>query len=178
MPGPGASPIRRGWERFDRGLARFEGAFLAVLLLAMVGGGFLQVILRNAFQSGLFAADLLLRQGMLWLGLAGASLASRGESRHIEIDILSRLIAPPWDRRARRLADLFAGGACLLLARASLLFVAEEWSAASRIAGAIPAWALQSILPLGFLLMALRFLAAAAWGRPPRTPAGPPVPRP
>ncbi|MBI1724535.1 MAG: TRAP transporter small permease [Candidatus Tectomicrobia bacterium] len=163
---PGA--LRRRWEAFDAGLARFEGAFLAALLIGMVGVGFLQVVLRNLFHTGIFSADLLLRQGMLWLGLAGASLATRGEGRHIHIDVLSRAFPAPWSGRVRRLADLCGAAACFLLARASLLFVAGEWEAGSRIAGAIPAWALQAVLPLGFALMALRFLAAAAWGRPPK----------
>jgi TRAP-type C4-dicarboxylate transport system permease small subunit len=173
MPERAASALRRGWERLDGGLARAEGAFLAALLLAMVGAAFLQVVLRNAFQAGLPAGDLLLRQALLWLGLLGASLASRGEGRHIDIDILSRLVPSPWDRRLRRLTDLFAAGACLLLARASLLFVLGEREAGSAIAGLLPAWTLQVILPLGFALMALRFLAGAAWGRPPKRPAGP-----
>jgi TRAP-type C4-dicarboxylate transport system permease small subunit len=163
---PGA--LRRRWEAFDARLARFEGAFIAALLIGMVGVGFLQVVLRNIFHTGIFSADLLLRQGMLWLGLVGASLATRGEGRHIHIDVLSRAIPAPWSERIRRLADLCGAAACVLLARASLLFVLGEWETGSRIAGAIPAWALQAVLPLGFALMALRFLAAAAWGRPPK----------
>ena len=163
---PGA--LRRRWEAFDAGLARFEGAFLAVLLIGMVGVGFLQVVLRNLFHTGIFSADLLLRQGMLWLGLVGASLATRGEGRHIHIDVLSRAIPPPWSGRVRRLADLCGAAACALLARASLLFVLGEWEAGSRIAGVFPAWAFEIVLPAGFALMSLRFLAAAAWGRPPQ----------
>ncbi|MEK6711264.1 MAG: TRAP transporter small permease subunit, partial [Nitrospinota bacterium] len=145
-----------------------EGVSLALLLLAMVGVGFLQVVLRNVFHTGIFSADLLLRQGLLWLGFLGASLASRGEGRHIHIDVLSRAIPAPWSGGIRRLADLCGAVACLLLARASLLFVLGEWEAGSRIAGVFPAWALEIVLPVGFALMSLRFLAAAAWGRPPK----------
>ncbi len=168
MNGDRRSALRRRWEAADAALARAEGAFLLGLLALMVAVGFLQVLLRNFFHTGLFAADLLLRQGLLWLALAGASLASRGEGRHIDIDILSRGLPAPWAGRLRRLADLFAAGVCALLARASLLFVAGEWAAGSRVAGAFPAWALEAILPLGFALMALRFLAAGILGRPPR----------
>jgi TRAP-type C4-dicarboxylate transport system permease small subunit len=154
------------WARFDSALARVEGGFLAGLLLVMVFVGFLQVILRNFFQTGIFGADLLLRQGLLWLGLLGASLAVRGAGRHIEIDILSKGVPPLWAGRVRRAADAFAATICALLARASLIFISGEWEAGSLIAGYFPAWIFQSILPIGFTLMAFRFLAAAIMGRP------------
>lgn len=159
-PGPGR------WERFDSAFARIEGGLLAGLLLVMLFFGFLQVILRNFFQTGIFGADLLLRQGLIWLGLLGASLAARGAGRHIEIDILSKAVPPLWAGRTRRVADAFAAFICALLTRASFLFVAEEWGAGSLIAGYFPAWIFQAILPIGFALMAVRFLAAAITGRP------------
>lgn len=159
-------PASNGWERFDAALARAEGGLLAGLLLTMLFFGFLQVVLRNFFQTGIFGADLLLRQGLLWLGLLGASLAARGAGRHIEIDILSKAVPPLWAGRARRAADAFAAFICALLARASFLFIAEEWEAGSLIAGYFPAWMFQSILPIGFALMAIRFMAAAITGRP------------
>ena len=161
-------PVDHCWEGIDNSLARAEGALLAALLAAMVGAGFLQVVLRNFFQTGIFGGDLLLRQGLLWLGMLGASLGARGGGRHIEIDILTRTLPDPWAGRARRLTDLFAAAICALLVRASWLFLAEEWEAGTRIAGLFPAWAFQIVLPAGFLLMGLRFLAAALAGRPPK----------
>ena len=72
---------------FDRWLARTEGIALVLFLGAMVGVSFLQVILRNVFQSGIDGADVLLRHGVLWVALLGASLATR-QARHIRIDII------------------------------------------------------------------------------------------
>ena len=165
------------WERFDDALARWEGILLVALLLIMLLAGFLQVALRNLFHTGIFAADLLLRQGLLWLAFLGASLAARGAGRHIEIDLLSRSLPLPLAGWARRLADVFAALVCALLARASIIFVAGEWEAGSRIAGVFPAWAFQLILPAGFAVMAVRFLAGAFIGRPPkgRQPKDPPA---
>ncbi len=167
------------WEEIDKSLARAEGPLLVALLAVMVGAGFLQVVLRNFFQTGIFGADLLLRQGLLWLGMLGASLGARGGGRHIEIDILTRALPDPWAGRARRLTDLFAAAICALLVRASWLFLAAEWEAGTRIAGRFPAWAFQIVLPAGFLLMGLRFLAAASPSRaspssaPPSSPSSP-----
>jgi TRAP-type C4-dicarboxylate transport system permease small subunit len=158
------------WERLDDALARWEGIALVALLLIMLLAGFLQVALRNIFHTGIFAADLLLRQGLLWLAFLGASLAARGAGRHIEIDLLSRSLPPPLAGWSRRAADVFAALICALLARASILFIAEEWEAGSQIAGVFPAWAFQLILPAGFGVMGVRFLAGALIGRPPKDP--------
>lgn len=154
------------WERLDGAFARAEGALLTALLLVMLLAGFLQVLLRNFLHTGIFGVDLLLRQGLLWLGLLGASLAARGAGSHIEIDILSRALPPRWAGWFRRMTDAFAGIVCALLARASFLFVAGEWEAGSRIAGYFPAWMFQCILPIGFALMGVRFAAAAVLRRP------------
>lgn len=166
MAVPESASLRERWESFDTALAGWEGFALNTLLFVMLAAGFIQVVLRNLFHTGILGADLLLRQGLLWLGLLGASLAARGAGRHIEIDIVSRLIPPHWANHARRLTDLFAALVCALLARASLLFLMSEFAAKSRIAGVFPAWIFQLILPAGFALMAVRFLAGAALGRP------------
>jgi TRAP-type C4-dicarboxylate transport system permease small subunit len=164
--------LHQRWTQFESALAQIEGALLAGLLLIMILFAFVQVILRNFFQTGIFGVDLLLRQGLLWLGLLGASLAVRGAGRHIEIDILSRALPPEWAGGIRRVTDTFAAIICALLVRASYLFVAEEWAAGSLIAGFFPAWTFQAILPIGFTLMCIRFLAAALLGRPKAPPPG------
>ncbi|HJP13764.1 MAG: TRAP transporter small permease [Nitrospinota bacterium] len=163
--------LRERWAPLDAALARWERGALISLLFVMLLAGFVQVVLRNVFNTGILGADLLLRQGLLWLGLLGASLAAGGTGRHIEIDLLSRALPAERARPARRLADGFAAVVCALLARASALFVIGEFVAGSRIAGVFPAWVFQLILPAGFALMALRFLAAGAFGRP-APPAG------
>ena len=170
MTGREPATLRERWESFDEALARWEGNLLITLLFTMLLFGFLQVVLRNVFHTGIFGADLLLRQGLLWLGFLGASLAARGGGRHIEIDLLSRALPADWIEPARRLTGLFAALICALLARAALLFVAGEFEAASRIAGTFPAWMFQTILPAGFGLMALRFLAGALLGHPAPAP--------
>jgi TRAP-type C4-dicarboxylate transport system permease small subunit len=163
--------LKERWAQVDAALARWESGALITLLFVMLLAGFVQVVLRNVFNTGILGADLLLRQGLLWLGLLGASLAAGGAGRHIEIDLLSRALPPEWARPARRLADGFAAVVCALLARASALFVISELGAESRIAGVFPGWIFQLILPAGFAVMALRFLAGAAFGRP-EPPAG------
>ncbi|MBI2880605.1 MAG: TRAP transporter small permease [Candidatus Tectomicrobia bacterium] len=139
----------------DRWLARAEGALLVALLAAMVGGSFLQVLLRNIFHTGLEGADVLLRHGVLWVALLGASLATR-EARHIRIDVLPRLIPPRFHRFKRLmegLACLATLGVSAALAGASFTLVRGEREAGTALALGLPTWAAQAILPAGFLLI-------------------------
>jgi TRAP-type C4-dicarboxylate transport system permease small subunit len=46
---------------------------------------------------------------------------------------------------------------CLMLAQAAWGFIREEWLAGSILDVGIAAWVAQSIIPLGFCLMACRF---------------------
>ena len=48
-----------------------------------------QILLRNLFDSGFVWIDPLLRVMVLWLGLLGATVATR-QDKHIRIDLLSR----------------------------------------------------------------------------------------
>ena len=78
----------------------------------MIGGSFLQVLLRNLFHAGVEGTDVLLRHGVLWIALVGASLAIR-RARHIRIDIVPRLIpagCQVWVERITAIAVLAVAG--------------------------------------------------------------------
>ena len=78
-------------KTFDGFLERIEKFVLISILSFVIGLSFLQVILRNFFGSGFIWGDVFLRQMVLWIGLIGASIATK-ENRHINIDIVSRII--------------------------------------------------------------------------------------
>ena len=69
-------------------LHRAEDALLVLLLSAMIVLAATQIMLRNFFDSGFVWIDPLLRVLVLWLGLIGATVATRN-NRHIRIDLLS-----------------------------------------------------------------------------------------
>ena len=58
-------------------LVKAEKALVVVLIFAMVGLSFLQVLLRIFFHSGIVWLDPLLRHMVLWAGLTGSVLAAR-----------------------------------------------------------------------------------------------------
>lgn len=160
-------------ERLDDKLAAVEGWLLVALVSLMVGLSFAQVVLRNLFRLGLPWADIVLRHMVLWAGFVGASLATR-QGRHIAIDVVSRFLPAA----ARRwLSASLHGAACLislLLARASWSFLAAERLGRTTLLGGIPTWWAQSIILVGFGLMAFRFGLRAALLATGRLEAKPP----
>ncbi|MDH3600200.1 MAG: TRAP transporter small permease [Candidatus Tectomicrobia bacterium] len=143
-------------HRLDRLLAGLERAAVVVLLLSLLLLGLLQIILRNAFAGGLFWADEVLRHLVLWLGFLGASLATH-EQRHLRMDVLARWLpagAQPW---LALLINLLAASGCMVLAQAAWTFVRFERESGAVLSVGLAVWIAQSIVPLGFALMALRF---------------------
>ena len=139
-------------------LGRVEDALLVLLLSVMVALAAGQILLRNAFDAGLFWGDPLLRVLVLWVGMVGAMAAARAD-RHITVDVVARLLPPRARRYARALTDACAAAVCGVLAwHAGRFVVAEYGSGAIAFAG-VPAWTCELILPLGFAVMGLRYLA-------------------
>lgn len=142
-------------------LSLLERTLVVVLLGLMVILAFLQVIMRNFFSAGILWADPFLRHLVLWIGFLGASLATRQE-KHINIDILTRFAPRRIVNSIHVLTNLFAGIVCSILANAGLTFLLSEKESGASLftidATAFPAWWFQLIIPIGFGLMALRFL--------------------
>jgi C4-dicarboxylate transporter DctQ subunit len=143
--------------KLDSGLYYLENSIILVTLGSMVTLSFLQVLLRNFFDTGLLWGDILLRHLVLWVGFVGASLATR-EEKHINVDILTKLISPRIVPFIKFCVHLFAILICSVLAKASWIFLTFEIEAGTVIFLNIPAWYIQIILPIGFALIGFRFL--------------------
>lgn len=141
-------------------IRRLEDWLLTLVLVLMLVLSASQIFMRNLFDSGLIWSDPLLKMLVLWAAMLGAMVATR-ERNHINIDVLSRLLGP----RARHLqyifVRLFSAIVCLTLAYQSARFVGFEYEEGTQAFsfGAFPAWITELILPAGFGLMGLRFLA-------------------
>jgi len=138
-------------------LFKFESFLLYLILTVMIVMAFLQVILRNFFSTGILWADIFLRHLVLWVGFIGASIATR-EEKHINIDVLTRLMPErmvPW---IKILIDSLVVFICVLLTKAAYVFVSSEYQAKSTLFLDVPAWIFQAIIPIGFALIGLRFV--------------------
>jgi len=155
VPAPGVARLRGAL----RAVALAENAVLVLLLgaLVVVAGG--QIVLRQ-LDVALVWADPLTRLLILWIGVFGAVAASR-DNHHIAIDALSRFLPRGAQRAAAAVVALFASTVCVVLAYQAVRFVRFEHAASTAGLGAVPPWVPALVLPIGFALIALRYVIVA-----------------
>lgn len=127
-----------------------------VFVLGMGGLVFLQVVLRDVFDTGILGAETASRHMVLWIAFLGAMLGTQARE-HISIDIIARALSG----RARNILRIFLDGvACLVawtLARAAYTFVLDERAMGGMLFDGIPTWWAQTIIPFGFAMIALEY---------------------
>ncbi|NOQ15124.1 MAG: TRAP transporter small permease subunit [Methyloprofundus sp.] len=137
-----------------------EDSFLVMLLSSMIILAVTQIVLRNFFDSGLQWIDPLLRLLVLWVGMAGAMVASR-EDHHISIDVFARNMSKHIQQAVRVFTDVFTCLVAAIIAYHSGRLVLMDQEAESIAFAAIPSWVCELILPLAFGVIALRYLIFA-----------------
>jgi len=140
----------------ERFVTKAETGLLVLFLSVMVVLAFAQVILRNFFGTGLLWGDTLVRHLVLWVGFAGATIAT-SEKRHISIDALGNFLSPRVRNAVRVVTNLFAIAVCCLLADAAYKFLLEEKEAGGVVLLDIPSWVALAAIPPGYLLMGFHF---------------------
>ncbi len=144
-------------NKINNWIARIEDWILVSLVIFMVLLAFFQVILRNFFDLGIIWGDILLRHMVLWVGFIGASLATKN-NKHINIDVFKRLHKGTSQRLINLIINIVAALVSAYLAFAAYRFVLDEKEFESIIFNNIPAWPFQTIIPIGFALMSIRFI--------------------
>ena len=167
--------LSRWLERVARLSKRVEDSLLVLLLTAMILIGGWQIFMRNVVGVSLSWADESQRLLLLWLTLLGAVAASR-DRKQLRIDLASRYLRGLPRHALEAIADLLTAVVSGIIGWYSLAFVRESYAYGDVLVGALPAWAIQSILPLAFFLIAWRhFLDTllAVAGRPRERVTGP-----
>jgi len=139
-------------------LKRLDEWLIALLLAAMTLLTFTQVVLRYVFNSG-FTWSLqltsLMFAGMIFIGISyGVRVGA-----HIGVDAVVKMLPP----KPRRFASIVAVLLCLLYAGlviyGSMIYVIKMKSAGIEMDDLpIQIWIARSILPVGFILLGMRFL--------------------
>ena len=137
-----------------------EDSFLIALLGTMIFLAVTQIILRNFFGSGLQWIDPLLRLLVLWVGMAGAMVASR-KDHHISIDVFTRSMPIPAQLAVQVFTNIFTCLVAAIIAYHAGRLVLMDREAESIAFAAIPSWVCELILPLAFGVIALRYLIFA-----------------
>lgn len=141
-------------------LHRVEDGVLVMALLTMLSVALVQIVLRNVFDTGIAWADPFVRVLILWVTMLGAMAATR-ERSHITIDAVSRYLGPMPQLIARTLTALFAAAICGTAAWYTWEFLQFEREDGMIAFGVVPVWICQLILPVGFGVMAVRFVVGA-----------------
>ena len=150
-------------HRLHRTLHQIEDGLIVAVLLFMVLLAVAQIVLRYFFGTSLVWIEPLLQNAVLWIGLLGAMIASRNDE-HIRIDVASSLLPEKYHPFLTTVVDLFTAFICVLVAWYSVGFVIEEYDYAGAAFANVPSWLLQSIIPVGFSVMALRYVVLFALG--------------
>ncbi len=109
----------------NRILIKFETWLLIVILLVALGFAFLQVMLRNFFETGIGWADVFGRHLVLWLGFFGATLSTQTNS-HIKIDALTKILPKRVIPLVEFLIMIFCIIICYLLTGSAWKFMMDE----------------------------------------------------
>ena len=147
---------------------RVEDSLLVVLLTAMIAIGGWQIFMRNVVGTSLSWADESQRLILLWLALLGAVAASR-DRKQLRIDLVSRYLSGLPVRFLEAFADLLTAVVSAVIGWYSVAFVRESLVYGDTLVGSVPAWIIQSILPLAFFVIAWRHMldsVLALMGRP------------
>ncbi len=155
-----SSPNNGILDRLARMAAAIEDGLLVLLLSAMIGLAGSQIVLRNLWDASLFWADPLLRVSVLWVGLLGAMAATRDDN-HITVDILSRALGERARSAGRVITDLFTAAVCGLLAYHGARMVRMDYEAGLAAFAGVPVWACELIIPIGFGVIAVRFVLSS-----------------
>jgi TRAP-type C4-dicarboxylate transport system permease small subunit len=146
------------WDRLEEKISQVEKVFITVLLTMMILMAFLQIVLRNFFDTGISWGDSLVRYLVVWVGFIGAAIATR-EGKHINIDVVSRWLTGPGNYYIQLISHSFSAVICGLLTLAAVKFIRFEAQMGSTAFFDLPVWVPQIIIPVTFGLMTLRFAA-------------------
>lgn len=140
-----------------RRLASFDALLAGLALALMLVLPLIEIALRPVFGVGIANAPVFVQHAGLVLAMFGALVAERGG----HLTSLGAGFAGSHDPRLRRLAGIYArvGSAVLsgMLAQASATFFLAEMEMPRAIAYGIPSGWFMVAMPLGFLLLGLRF---------------------
>src|SRR5512143_1516808 len=134
---------------------------MVVALAFMTLLTFLQVVLRYAFGTGLVWSLEATTYAFAWLALVGMSYGVRSGA-HIAVDLLTSRLRPNAARAVAVVALLCGLAYCALMIYGSSSFVERLMTLGTNARDIpLPRWLLTGIMPVAFVLLALRLVQAA-----------------
>ena len=146
-----------GWLTRTSALFRWgEDSLAGLTLLLMAVLPVAEIALRVLFNTGIPASSTYVQNLTLWVGFSGAVLAAREDS-HLTF-LLGRDLFPQGTHSyCVALIAMVSTAVAAGLSWAALDFVRADLQSPVVIAGWLPTWAIEAILPASFAVMAIRF---------------------
>jgi TRAP-type C4-dicarboxylate transport system permease small subunit len=144
------------WNRIDECIASLEQVLLAGSLSLMVIVAFLQIVLRNFFDTGLSWGDELVRYCVIWVGFIGAALATR-EGKQIRMDVVSRWLPTRHQGTLQAFIHLVSSLISATLTFAAIKFVRVEAQMGAETFFGPATWIIQLVIPVTFGTMTIRY---------------------
>lgn len=133
-----------------------ENWVLVAITTAIILFSGIQIVLRNVFESGIAWVPPLLGALVIWVGLLGALIATRNNA-HIKINVLTTYLSEKYRCIAFIVSHLFSAIILFILFYYAIEFVKLDLETDAKAFASVPVWAVQVILPVTCLLMALRY---------------------
>lgn len=143
-------------KRFNTILGHIETYLLCLIVLLMISLALIKITLHHFFHTGFLWNDVMLQHFTLWVAFLGAALAT-SEGRHINIDILTRLLPTKISRIISIVIQVISLIVIGILIYASLEFVRFEQMSDATLFGKVPIWYAKLIIPAGFALTAIHY---------------------
>jgi len=139
------------------GPVRFvEDGILALVLLSMISIPIAEIVLRTGFKTGISGSTTIVQHGTLLVSMIGAAVAAR------EKRLLALAAGAFWKGNAATVTNILgsAVAACVaaMLTAGSFLFVRSEREFPQPWVYGIPLWVIESVMPIGFALIAWRLV--------------------
>ena len=147
-----------------RAFVLVENAVAATALAAMVFIPLVEIVLRRFTGFGIPGAGPIVQHLVLWVGFLGAAIGAR-EGKLLSLATGGFVPDGPLRRAATIFTAAVASAAAILLAAGAIELIRSERDVGSTLGAGIPTWIAQLVLPVGFVLIALRLVwrSSAVW---------------
>jgi tripartite ATP-independent transporter DctM subunit len=140
-------------------LAAAENSIVTVILVLLAAIPIVEVILRKVVQTGIPGATNYIFHLVLWVTFVGGLITTR-ENRHLALNITSEAVKEPFSVYIKTVNSFLSVAFSFAFCLSSLSFVFIGFDP-SRKVGIFPIQLITAIMPIGFLLIAVRFYAAS-----------------
>ncbi|MHB1307349.1 MAG: TRAP transporter large permease [Limisphaerales bacterium] len=143
---------------------RVENLLVVFALAAMVILPCAEIVARLVFGGSVTASATMVQHLVLAVGMFGGALAAR-DNRLLSLSTLAHFFPRGFQPVALMFSKGFSAAVTVFLTIASVQYVRSQWTGGKVFAFGIPLWTVQSLLVIGFALVAVRLIwhGGATW---------------